>query len=60
MNRKLAFFWFLISLLGLVIGIDEADKIGFFDWPNFFTIWLMFSLPLIIQVAYRGIVKRER
>ena len=53
------FVFCLISLVGFLIGLNDADGYGGFDFVDFFQIWIGFSLPLLIQLIYISIF-RER
>ena len=59
MRKKLMFVFCLISLVGFLIGLNDADGYGGFDFVDFFQIWIGFSLPLLIQLIYISIF-RER
>tara|TARA_R110000782_G_scaffold78253_3_gene154771 strand:- start:305 stop:511 length:207 start_codon:yes stop_codon:yes gene_type:complete len=61
MNRKMQFFFFLLSLLGFGFGLfavaqgnnDLSENLG-----TALLCWMIFSVPLIIQYAYFKIVKQ--
>ena len=59
MRKKLMFVFCLISLVGFLIGLNDADRYSGFDFVYFFQIWIGFSLPLLIQLIYISIF-RER
>ena len=59
MRKKLMFVFCLISLIGFLIGLNDADHYGSFYFVDFFQIWIAFSLPLLIQLIYISIF-RER
>ena len=59
MRKKLMFVFCLISLIGFLIGLNDADRYSGFDFVEFFQIWIVFSLPLLIQLIYISIF-RER
>ena len=52
MNKPLMFVFSIISLLGLLAGLNDADFYGGFDFVSFFQIWVSCSIPLIIQFIY--------
>jgi hypothetical protein len=57
MNRKMQFFFFLLSLFGFGFGLfllatDDTDLEGAL------LCWTIFSVPFIIQYAYFKIVKQ--
>lgn len=58
MNKGLLFFFSLVSIAGLIVGLQEGRNIySDFDFAEFFTIWLISSLPLIIQLIYNLIFR---
>ena len=61
MRKKLLFVFSIISLVGLVAGLAEGEGGygGAFNFVAFFQAWILFSLPLIIQLIYI-LIFRER
>ena len=58
MRKKLMFVFYLISLVGFLIDLNDADSYGGgFDFVDFFQIWIGFSLPLLIQLIYISIFR---
>ena len=58
MRKVFMFVFFLLSLFGFIIGLEEA-KYASEKLITFFQNWILCSIPLIIQLIYISIF-RER
>jgi len=58
MRKKLMFVFCLISLFGFLYGFFGVTDYGF-SFLYLLQVWIVFSLPLIIQLIYISIF-RER
>ena len=58
LNKRLMFVFSMISLLGLIYGLIYEDiHNGVFYFTTFVKIWLVCSIPLIIQIIYNLIFR---
>ena len=58
MRKVFMFVFSLLSLFGFIIGLNEAQYASE-KLITFFQIWILWSIPLIIQLIYISIF-RER
>jgi hypothetical protein len=58
MNRKMQFFFFLLSLFGFGFGLFMLTIGNGSELEDALLCWMIFSVPLIVQYAYFKIVKQ--
>ena len=59
-RKVLLFIFSIFSILGLFFGAMAADGYGRFALEDLLKFWIGFSIPLLIQIAFCIIFKKEK